>query len=58
VSSPDERLASALTADDAAEDAGMHPDDRTTCHTHQSWFDDCKTDPIHTEPISHALRTG
>ncbi|MGW2672527.1 hypothetical protein ACWC5F_31330 [Streptomyces sp. NPDC001272] len=34
-------LAKALAADDAAEAAGMHPDDRTTCHTHQAWADDC-----------------
>lgn len=32
-------LAAALTADDAAEDAGMNPDDRQTCHPCKSWAD-------------------
>ncbi len=54
----DPRLAAALAADDRAEDAGMHPDDRSTCHTHQSWFEDCKDSPVHNDPIGHAIRTG
>lgn len=50
----DAGLAAALTADDAAEDAGMHADGRTTCHTHQSWFADCVTNPdgVHANPVT------
>lgn len=47
----DPRLAAALAADDAAEDAGMHADDRTTCYTHQSWAKDCSEHPMHKDPI-------
>ncbi|GAA2100510.1 hypothetical protein GCM10009801_73100 [Streptomyces albiaxialis] len=35
------RLAAALDRDDQREENGMHPDDRATCHTHQSWAEDC-----------------
>lgn len=35
------KLAAAIERDNRLEDAGMHPDDRATCHTHQSWADDC-----------------
>ena len=35
-------LAAALRRDDAREDAGMHPDDRDTCHTHQCWATECE----------------
>ncbi|MDX3230611.1 hypothetical protein [Streptomyces sp. ME19-01-6] len=38
----DKRLAAALQRDDAREDAGMHPDDRETCHTHQCWATECE----------------
>ncbi|MER7331754.1 MULTISPECIES: hypothetical protein [unclassified Micromonospora] len=48
-------LADALAADDAAEDAGMHPDDRLTCHTHQCWLEDCADHPMHTRPATYAL---
>ncbi|MBB4920964.1 hypothetical protein FHS44_008117 [Streptosporangium saharense] len=34
-------LAKALRRDDLAEEAGMHPDDRLTCWTHQCWEDEC-----------------
>lgn len=37
------KLAAALDLDDRREDAGMHADDRSTCHTHQSWAPDCET---------------
>lgn len=36
------KLREALARDDAREDAGMHADDRATCHTHQSWSEDCE----------------
>jgi hypothetical protein len=34
---PSGALARALAADDAAEDRGMHADDRRTCHQCQGW---------------------
>ncbi|MFF4417130.1 hypothetical protein ACFYY8_31805 [Streptosporangium sp. NPDC001559] len=46
----DEKLTAVIEADNAAEDAGMHPDDRVTCWTHQGWATDCATNPIHTNP--------
>lgn len=33
------QLAAALAKDDAAEEAGMHGDDRSTCWQCQSWAD-------------------
>lgn len=36
------KLAAALARDDAREDAGMHANDRQTCHTHQAWATDCE----------------
>ncbi|WP_063795161.1 hypothetical protein [Kitasatospora sp. MBT66] len=36
------KLTRTLAAEDAAEDGGMPADDRTTCHTHQSWAADCE----------------
>ncbi|MER7794881.1 hypothetical protein [Streptomyces sp. NPDC097640] len=36
-----QRLAAALRRDDAREAAGMHPDERQTCHTHQCWATEC-----------------
>lgn len=38
----DQKLRAALDRDDALEDRGMHADDRRTCHTHQSWAEDCE----------------
>lgn len=35
-------LAAALRRDDAREDAGMHADERETCHTHQCWAAECE----------------
>ncbi|MFJ9459166.1 hypothetical protein ACIRST_29275 [Kitasatospora sp. NPDC101447] len=48
----DQELATALAADNAAEDAGMHPDDRRTCWTHQCWAEDCAGRPTHTDPLA------
>ena len=39
-------LAEALAEDDAAEDVGMHPDERRTCWTCQDWADDHNHDPL------------
>lgn len=44
-------LEEALAADDAAEDRGMHGDDRSTCGQHRRWIEDCIGDR------SHANRT-
>lgn len=53
----DEQLTAAIEADDDAEARGMHPDDRTTCWTHQGWSADCATNPIHTTPsVTHHYR--
>ncbi|MER5350606.1 hypothetical protein ABT093_09770 [Kitasatospora sp. NPDC002551] len=46
----EKKLAAALDRDDAAEDAGMHPDNRETCHTHQCWAHECADHPMHTRP--------
>lgn len=35
------KLTAALARDDQREAAGMHGDDRDTCHTHQTWADQC-----------------
>jgi hypothetical protein len=32
-----QKLQEALAYDDRREDAGMHPEERTTCHQCQSW---------------------
>ncbi|MER7213247.1 hypothetical protein ABT340_39805 [Streptosporangium sp. NPDC000239] len=53
----DEKLTAAIVADNAAEDAGMHPDLRATCWTHRAWAVDCATDPIHANPsVTHHYR--
>ncbi|MFD7645921.1 hypothetical protein ACFV4P_35410 [Kitasatospora sp. NPDC059795] len=54
-------LAAALAADDAAEDAGMHPDDRTTCHQHQDWAENCASKhsrPSAEQMLAHTVRWG
>jgi hypothetical protein len=38
------KLAEAIERDNQLEDAGMHGDDRKTCHTHQTWAEDCDDD--------------
>ncbi|WP_331726172.1 hypothetical protein [Streptomyces sp. NBC_01276] len=48
-----DNLTQALAADDADEDAGMHPDDRTACHTHQAWAHDCSG--RHVQPTAGQL---
>ena len=49
------RLAAALLRDDAREAAGMHPDDRQTCHTHQCWATECAEHPMHVNPTRWVL---
>lgn len=47
------RLAAALARDDRREDAGMHADDRATCHTHQTWAETCEDQ--HARPTAGQL---
>lgn len=53
----DKKLAEALAKEDKAEDAGMDPDERTTCYTHQSWATDCEDKPMHADPHGYILRS-
>ncbi|MER7773195.1 hypothetical protein [Kitasatospora sp. NPDC096140] len=48
----DTALAAAIEEDDRREDAGMHPDDRRTCWTHQCWAEDCADRRMHTDPLA------
>lgn len=43
----DRRLAAALSAEDAAEEQGMDPLERTTCWTHRRWLHHCVSSPLH-----------
>jgi hypothetical protein len=43
----DERLAAALCAEDDAEEHGLNPLERTTCHVHRRWLHDCVSSPLH-----------
>lgn len=43
----DTRLALALSAEDAAEDDGLDPFERTTCYTHRRWLHHCVSSPLH-----------
>lgn len=46
-------LAEMLTAEDAAEDAGiLHADDRTTCFAHQAWATDCVGSRLHANAVT------
>ncbi|GAA2629778.1 hypothetical protein [Streptomyces axinellae] len=47
------KLAAALARDDAREESGMHPDDRVTCHPHQSWAENCEDQ--HSRPTAGRL---
>jgi hypothetical protein len=43
----DRRLAAALSTEDAAEERGMDPLERTTCWTHRRWLHHCVSSPLH-----------
>jgi hypothetical protein len=43
----DVRLAVALTGEDDAEECGLNPLERTTCHVHRRWLHDCVSSPLH-----------
>ncbi|MGH3759230.1 hypothetical protein [Actinophytocola sp.] len=43
----DHRLAVALSTEDAAEETGLDPLERTTCHTHRRWLHHCVSSPLH-----------
>lgn len=47
------RLAAALARDDKREAAGMHPDERATCYTHQTWAENCQDG--HRRPTAEQL---
>lgn len=47
------KLRDAIARDNAREDAGMHADDRQTCHTHQAWAADCENQ--HQRPTAGRL---
>lgn len=44
---PDPALAAMLTAEDAAEEDGLSPFERTTCRTHRRWVHQCISSPAH-----------
>jgi hypothetical protein len=43
----DRRLAAALSTEDAAEEGGLDPLERTTCYQHRRWLHDCVSSPLH-----------
>ena len=43
----DRRLAAALSTEDAAEETGHDPLERTTCYTHRRWLHHCVSSPLH-----------
>lgn len=43
----DRRLAATLTAEDADEERGLNPFERTTCRTHRRWVHQCIASPVH-----------
>lgn len=43
----DRRLAAALATEDAAEETGLDPLERTTCHFHRRWLHHCVSSPLH-----------
>lgn len=43
----DARLAAALCDEDDAEETGLNPHERTTCHVHRRWLHDCVSSPLH-----------
>jgi len=44
----DRRLATALSTEDAAEEAGsLDPLERSTCYTHRRWLHHCVSSPLH-----------
>lgn len=49
-------LDTALARDNRREAAGMHPDERETCWTHQSWAEDCADHLMHTDPHGYVMR--
>jgi hypothetical protein len=43
----DRGLAAALAEEDAGEEHGLNPFDRTTCRTHRRWVHQCVASPAH-----------
>jgi len=48
----DHRLAAALAREDAAEEDGLNPFERTTCYTHRRWLHQCVSSPLHVVRVS------
>jgi hypothetical protein len=43
----DRALAAALSTEDAAEERGLDPLERTTCYPHRRWLHHCVSSPLH-----------
>ena len=48
----DHALAVALSAEDAAEEHGLDPFERTTCYAHRRWLHQCVSSPLHVVRVS------
>jgi hypothetical protein len=48
----DRRLAAVLAAEDAAEDDGLNPLERLTCHVHRRWVHQCVSSDLHANPVT------
>lgn len=53
----DSALRRQLEADDAAEEQGMHSDDRKTCWTHKTYIEDCGGDTIEHRDARYPIGT-
>jgi hypothetical protein len=48
----DHSLAVALSTEDAAEERGLDPFERTTCYAHRRWLHQCVSSPLHVVRVS------
>lgn len=48
----DRPLALALSTEDAAEERGLNPFERTTCYAHRRWLHQCVSSPSHVVRVS------
>lgn len=48
----DHSLAAALSTEDAAEERGLDPFERTTCYAHRRWLHQCVSSPLHVVRVS------
>jgi hypothetical protein len=54
----DPALRTQLEADDAAEERGMHSDDRKTCWTHKDYVENCGGDQIEHRDTYYPITLG